>query len=59
MIFNIAATLAFLWFQYFIRGGPESTRVPRESPFSAPAPSPLEFFTRLFLEYTVLLAPFF
>ena len=31
----------------------------RESRFSAPAPLPLEYFTRLFLEYTVLLEPFF
>ena len=34
-------------------------RGPRENGFSAPAPSPLEFFTRLFLEYTILLEPFF
>ena len=34
-------------------------RVPREHPFSAPVPSPLEYFTRLFLAYTVLLGPFF
>ena len=34
-------------------------RGPREHRFSAPAPSPLEYFTRLFLEYTVLLEPFF
>ena len=31
----------------------------REYRFSAPAPLPLEYFTRLFLEYTVLLEPFF
>ena len=34
-------------------------RALRENGFSAPAPSPLEFFTRLFLEYTILLEPFF
>ena len=37
-------------------------RIPRglrENGFSAPAPLPLEFFTRLFLEYTILLEPFF
>ena len=34
-------------------------RGPREYEFSAPAPSPLEYFTRLFLEYTILLEPFF
>ena len=34
-------------------------RGPREYSFSPPAPSPLEFFTRLFLEYTSLLKPFF
>ena len=37
-------------------------RIPRglrEYGFSAPAPSPLEFFTRLFLEHTILLEPFF
>ena len=35
------------------------SRVPREARFSAPAPLPLEYFTRMFLEYTVLLKPFF
>ena len=37
-------------------------RIPRglrEYRFSAPAPLPLEYFTRLFLEYTILLEPFF
>ena len=34
-------------------------RGPREYSFSPPAPSPLEYFTRLFLKYTVLLKPFF
>ena len=42
---------------------PRVPRVLREQPFSAPAPSPLEFFTIfftiLFLKYTVLLEPFF
>ena len=34
-------------------------RVLREAGFSAPAPLPLDTFTRLFLEYTILLTPSF
>ena len=46
-----------------IRASPlERTAIPRGlrgNGLSAPAPLPLEYFTRLFLEYTVLLKPFF
>ena len=37
MIFTIAATLALLWFQYLIRGGPHFTVYP-ESTDSRPQP---------------------
>ena len=38
---------------------PRGPRGPREAGFSAPAPLPLDTFTRLFLEYTILLTPSF